>query len=339
MVALLEGMGVDALGANCSLGPKQLSKVAEELLENASVPVILKPNAGLPKEYDGKTYFDVDSEQFADELFAFVNKGVRVVGGCCGTTPEYINQLNNKICSIKPQKIVKKNKTVVSSYAKAVEFKNLPILIGERINPTGKKRFKQALINNDFDYILSEAINQQDKGVHILDVNVGLPEVNEKVLLNEVVCKLQAVVELPLQIDTSDVIAMESALRHYNGKAMINSVNGKMESMQKIFPLAKKYGSVIVALTLDENGIPATAQGRIDIAKKILKTAKEYGIDKKDIVFDTLTMAVSADATSANVTLKSLQYIKNMEVKYAKRKDTTFIRSFSISFKNFRAYS
>ncbi len=311
MVALLEGMGVDALGANCSLGPKQLSKVAEELLENASVPVILKPNAGLPKEKDGKTYFDVNPEQFADELFAIVNKGVRVVGGCCGTTPEYINQLNNKICDIKPQRIVKKNKTVVSSYAKAVEFKNLPILIGERINPTGKKSFKQALINNDFDYILSEAINQQDKGVHILDVNVGLPEVNEKDLLTDVVCKLQAIVELPLQIDTSDVIAMENALRRYNGKAMINSVNGKMESMQKIFPLAKKYGSVIVALTLDEKGIPLTAQGRIDIAEKILKTAKEYGIDKKDIVFDTLTMAVSADATSANVTLKSLQYIKN----------------------------
>jgi len=311
MVALLEGMGADALGANCSLGPRQLKKVAEELLENASVPVILKPNAGLPKSVNGKTVFDITAEEFALEVAELVKKGVRVIGGCCGTTPKYIKLLNDKTCNLQPIFVSDKNLTVVSSYSHAVKFGNLPILIGERINPTGKKRFKQALLENDMDYILNEGVNQQEKGVHILDVNVGLPDIDEVKMLKNTVCELQSVTDLPLQIDTSDISAMEAALRRYNGKAMINSVNGKKESMEAIFPLVKKYGGLVVALTLDENGIPETAEGRVKIAEKILATAKEYGIDKKDIIFDTLAMTISADNNSALATLSALNTIKN----------------------------
>ena len=311
MVAMLEGMGADAIGANCSLGPRQLRGVAEELLQKASVPVILKPNAGLPKSINGKTVFDVTVDEFSDEVAALVKKGVRVVGGCCGTTPEYIASLYSKTSELAPVPIADKKITVVSSYTHAIEFGESPILIGERINPTGKKRFKQALLENDIDYILSEGVNQQEKGVHILDVNVGLPDIDEVQMLKNTVCELQAIIDLPLQIDTSNIAAMEEALRRYNGKAMINSVNGKRESMEAIFPLVKKYGGLVVALTLDENGIPATAQGRVTIAENILKVANEYGIDKKDIIFDTLAMTISADNKAAVATLSSLKTIKN----------------------------
>lgn len=311
MVALLEGMGADAVGANCSLGPRQLRGVAEELLKNASVPVVLKPNAGLPKVENGKTVFDITAAEFADEVADLVKKGLRVAGGCCGTTPEYIEKLKEKTAGLSPLPVEDKGLTVVSSYTHAVEFGKTPILIGERINPTGKKRFKQALLENDIDYILNEGVNQQEKGVHILDVNVGLPDIDEKEMLTTAVYELQAVTDLPLQVDTADAAAMEAALRRYNGKAMINSVNGKKESMEAIFPLVKKYGGIVVALTLDEKGIPDTAEGRFLIAKKILKTATYYGIDKKDIVFDTLAMTISADKNSAKVTLEALKRIKN----------------------------
>jgi len=311
MVALLEGMGADAIGANCSLGPKQLIGVAEKLLRVASVPVILKPNAGLPKSVDGKTVFDVEPEEFAEILYELISKGVRVAGGCCGTTPEYIKALTEKTKNLSPVEITPKNLTVVSSYSHSVEFGENPVLIGERINPTGKKRFKQALIERDIDYILSEGVNQQEKGVHILDVNVGLPDIDETEMLTQAVCELQTVTDLPLQIDTADTVALESALRRYNGKAMINSVNGKKESMEKVFPLVKKYGGLVVALTLDESGIPDDAERRINIAEKILNTAALYGIDKKDIIFDTLAMTVSADNSAAIATLKSLNVIKN----------------------------
>ena len=310
MAAMLEGMGAAALGANCSLGPRQLRGVAIELLRNASVPVILKPNAGLPRSVDGKTVFDVTAEDFSDEVCELVKKGVRVVGGCCGTTPAYIKALTDKTRGMTPVPVRDKNLTVVSSYTHAVKLGKAPILIGERINPTGKKRFKQALLENDMDHILAEGVKQQEKGVHILDVNVGLPGIDEVTVLKNAVCELQAVIDLPLQIDTSDIRAMEAALRRYNGKAMINSVNGKEESMEAVFPLVKKYGGVVVALTLDENGIPATADGRVEIAEKILRRAAAYGIGKKDIVFDTLTMTVSADNTAALTTLEALRRIK-----------------------------
>ena len=270
-----------------------------------------KPNAGLPRSVDGKTVFDVTAEDFSDEVCELVKKGVRVVGGCCGTTPAYIKALTDKTRGMTPVPVRDKNFTVVSSYTHAVKLGKAPILIGERINPTGKKRFKQALLENDMDHILAEGVKQQEKGVHILDVNVGLPGIDEVAVLKNAVCELQAIIDLPLQIDTSDIRAMEAALRRYNGKAMINSVNGKEESMEAVFPLVKKYGGVVVALTLDENGIPATADGRVEIAEKILRRASAYGIGKKDIVFDTLTMTVSADNTAALTTLEALRRIKN----------------------------
>jgi len=311
MVAMLEGMGADAIGINCSLGPKALTKVCEEYLEKASVPVILKPNAGLPKAVDGKTVYDVFPDEFSDDVVNLMEKGIRIAGGCCGTTPEYIKSIVNKSSRLTPKEIEKKNITCVSSYTHTVEFKDVPILIGERINPTGKKRFKEALKNNDMDYILNEGISQQEKGVHILDVNVGLPEIDEAEMLKKSVFELQAIINLPLQIDTSDAVAMEKALRIYNGKAMINSVNGKKESMDAVFPLVKKYGGLVVALTLDENGIPATAEGRFKIAEKILAEAEKYGINKKDIIFDPLTLTVSAEPEAAKETLKAVNMIKN----------------------------
>ena len=311
MLAMLEGMGADAVGANCSLGPKQLKNVALELLEYASVPVVLKPNAGLPQIVDGKTVFDVSPKEFALEITELMKQGLRVVGGCCGTTPEHIQKLHAISNMIEAMPITPKNHTLVSSYTHAVEFAKTPVLIGERINPTGKKRFKQALIENDMDYILSEAAKQQDMGVDILDVNVGLPDIDEVQMLKNSVCEIQAISNLPLQLDSADPAALEAALRRYNGKAMINSVNGKQESMDAIFPLAKKYGGLVVALTLDEDGIPSTAEGRFKIAKKILKRAEEYGINKKDIIFDPLAMTISADTESANVSLQALSMIKD----------------------------
>lgn len=309
MAAMLEGMGVDAIGANCSLGPKQLMDVMNELLKYCSVPVAFKPNAGLPKS-DGKvTYYDVDADEFAQDIKLSVENGVRIVGGCCGTTPEYIKKVCELTRDMKPKEIEKKTYSVCTSYNKAVFFGEKPILIGERINPTGKKRFKQALLENDIGYILQEAVNQQAKGVHVLDVNVGLPGIDEAQMLTTSVCELQCVTDLPLQIDSSDPVAMESALRRYNGKAMINSVNGKEENMNAIFPLVKKYGGFVVALTLDEKGIPSTVEGRMKIARKILLTAALYGINKKDIIFDPLAMTVSADKMSAVTTLETVKKI------------------------------
>ena len=311
MVAMLEGLGADAIGLNCSLGPKALKGILDEYLKYSSLPVILKPNAGLPKIVNGKTVFDVDAEEFSIDMAEAVRLGARIVGGCCGTTPEYISALKEKTSDIKPVPVEKKEFTLVSSYTHACIFDKEPVLIGERINPTGKKRFKEALKEKDIDYILREGISQEEKGVHILDVNVGLPEIDETEMLTLVVTELQSVTNLPLQIDTSNASAMKKALRRYNGKALINSVNGKKESMDAIFPLAKKYGGVIIALTLDEHGIPDTAEGRFEIAKKILSEAEKHGIDKKDIIFDTLALTISSDKNAANETLRALSMIKN----------------------------
>ena len=311
MAAMLEGMGADAIGANCSLGPRQLRGVMEELLRVASVPVVLKPNAGLPRVEEGCTVYDVTPAEFAAEVRELVQRGVRLAGGCCGTTPAHIAALSAELAELSPVPLTDKALTVVSSYTHAVTFGVEPLLIGERINPTGKKRFKEALRAEDMDYILNEGLAQAEAGAHILDVNVGLPEIDEVRILKESVCALQAVTDLPLQIDTSDPAAMEAALRRYNGKAMINSVSGKAESMRAVFPLAKKYGGVIVALTLDENGIPETAEGRVAVARRILAEAEVYGIARKDIVFDTLAMTVSADKGAAKTTLEALSRIRN----------------------------
>lgn len=310
MVAMLEGMHADAIGANCSLGPKQLSGVVKEYLEYASVPVLLKPNAGLPKNRDGHTVYDVLPDEFSRDVAEYIKEGVRIAGGCCGTTPEYIEATVAKTKDLEPMPLVDKNITMVSSYTHAVEFKDSPVLIGERINPTGKKRFKEALREQDIDYILGEGLTQQEKGAHILDVNVGLPEIDEVEMIRRVSFELQAIIDLPLQIDTTNVQAMEAALRQYNGKAMINSVNGKEEVMKEIFPLVQKYGGLVVCLTLDEDGIPETAEKRVEIANKIIKTAETYGIQRKDLIFDTLAMTVSADSYAALATLEALRTIK-----------------------------
>ncbi len=310
MVALLEGMGADAIGVNCSLGPRALADVVREYLRYASIPVLLKPNAGLPKAVDGKTVYDVMPEEFAEATSELVRAGVRLVGGCCGTTPAYIAAAVSATKELSPKPIEWKHLTVVSSYTHAVIFGNEPILIGERINPTGKKRLKEALRNREIDYLLSEGIAQEEKGAKILDVNVGLPEIDEKEMLTRAISELQAVIDLPLQIDTADPVAMEAAMRRYNGKAMINSVNGKRDSMDAVFPLVKKYGGLVVALTLDEAGIPETAEGRLAIAKKILATAKEYGLSEKDLIFDPLAMTVSADPNAAKETLRAIRRIR-----------------------------
>ena len=309
MIAMLEGMGADAIGVNCSLGPKALSGVVNEYLKYSSLPVIVKPNAGLPIYKDGVTEYDLTPEEFGSDVADFVRQGVRAVGGCCGTTPDYISALRDRISDLSPIPTEKKNYTVVSSYTNGVIFGETAVLIGERINPTGKPRFREALQSGDIDYALREAVSEEERGVHILDVNVGAPGVDEAKMLPEIVYEIQAVTSLPLQIDTSNYESMERALRIYNGKAMINSVNGKAESMKKIFPLAKKYGGVIVALTLDEDGIPEKAEQRLEIARKILREAKRQGIDKKDIIFDPLAMAVSADKNAARETIKAIRLI------------------------------
>ncbi len=309
MVALLEGMGADAIGVNCSFGPRALAPVVSEYLKYSSLPVILKPNAGMPRVDGDKTVYDLSPEEFAEGVAALAEGGVRAVGGCCGTSPEYISALSAAVSKIKPKAVQKKNLTLASSYTHAVCFDDSPVLIGERINPTGKPKFREAVRSGNMEYILREAIGQEESGAHILDVNLGIPGIDEAATLTEAVCRLQEVTDLPLQIDSADPTALEAALRRYNGKALINSVNGKAESMSAVLPLAKKYGGVLIALTLDDKGIPATAEGRVEIAKRILAEAKKYGIDKKNIIFDPLAMAVSADKNAARETLRAVKLI------------------------------
>ena len=315
MVALLEGMGADAIGMNCSLGPKQMKEIVAEMAKYASVPLIVNPNAGLPSVIDGKSVFDVDADEFSDIMCEIVNAGACIIGGCCGTTPEYIRKTVEKTKNLPFRLPEKKNLTLISSYTHAVEIGKKPVIIGERINPTGKKRFKEALRENDIAYILNEGISQNIKGVSVLDVNVGLPEIDEEKMIVDVVKQLQSVVDLPLQIDTVDYSAMEKAMRIYNGKPLINSVNGKQESMDKVFPLVKKYGGAVIAVTLDENGIPETAHGRVSVAEKIIAEAAKYGIGKNEIIVDPLAMAVSSNAESANITLEAVKILHEAGIK------------------------
>ena len=318
-IGVLEGLGVTGLGMNCSLGPEQMKEIVPELVNKASVPVVVTPNAGLPRSENGKTVYDVNPQLFADIVSDFAKQGVLVLGGCCGTTPEHIKLLSDKVRQmersgeLKPVYPADKNISVISSCTKAVTFGKAPVLIGERINPTGKKKFKEALRQNDIPYILSEGIVQEEKGAQVLDVNVGLPEIDEVAMMERVVKELQTVTDLPLQIDTSDPVAMEKALKLYNGKPLINSVNGKEEVMKSVFPLVKKYGGIVVALTLDEGGIPETAEGRIAIVEKIYKKAAEYGIAQKNIIIDPLAMAVSSDDKAALATLQTVKYVKDIK--------------------------
>ena len=310
VVAMLEGLRVDALGLNCGLGPKQMLPILNDLRRYTSLPIIVKPNAGLPKQKNGETYYDVEPDEFARIMQEVVKGGACVIGGCCGTTPEHIKKLVEECKDLPLREIEKKHDTIVSSYGQAVILDDMPRIIGERINPTGKKKFKEALKNEDMDYILKEAITQQDKGAHILDVNVGLPDIDEVAMMEKVVKELQSVTSLPLQIDTVDGKAMERAMRIYNGKPMINSVNGKQVSMDEVFPLVRKYGGVVVGLTIDEEGIPKDAEGRVRVAGKIINEAAKYGIDKKDIVIDVLTMTISSEKDGAKVTLKALKRVR-----------------------------
>ncbi len=310
-VALLEGLGVDALGINCGLGPVQMKGILAYIMKAASVPVIVNPNAGLPRSEGGRTVYDIDADEFAGTMREIVEMGACVVGGCCGTTPEHIRK-TIALCKDQAARMPeKKNRTVISSYAQAVEIDKNPVLIGERINPTGKSKFKQALRDHNLEYILREGVAQQDNGAHVLDVNVGLPEIDEAAMMEEVVMELQSIIDLPLQIDTSNIQAMERALRVYNGKPLINSVNGKQEVMEAVFPLVKRYGGVVVALALDEDGIPETADGRLKVAEKIYAKASEYGIERKDIVIDALCMTVSSDSRGAITTLETVRRVRD----------------------------
>ena len=310
MVALLEGLGVTALGVNCSLGAKQLKQFIPQIVENASIPVIVSPNAGMPCVHEGKTCYDSTPEDFLAEMQEIADMGVRILGGCCGTTPKHISLITKGLKGKTPRPLTKKNLTVVSSYAEACVFEGKVILIGERINPTGKPKLKAALRENNMDYIIQEAIGQEEKSADMLDVNVGLPEIDEKDLLCRAIKEIQAVSTLPIQIDTSNKEALEAAMRIYNGKPLVNSVNGEKSSMEAVFPLVKKYGGAVIALTLDENGIPDTALGRYEIARRIVNTANEYGIDKKDIIVDTLCLTVSSDKNAPRVTLDAMKMIK-----------------------------
>lgn len=310
IVAMLEGLHADAIGMNCGLGPKELLPIFQEMAQYASCPLIINPNAGLPRNDHGKTVYDVGPEEFAEGMVPFVEAGAWFAGGCCGTTPEHIKALVDRCRNMDIKPLTEKDYTIVTSYSQAVSIGNKPVIIGERINPTGKKKFKQALRDKDMEYILEEGVKQADSGADILDVNVGLPEIDEVEMMKKTVYELQSILPLPLQIDTTDPAAMEAALRMYNGKAMVNSVNGKQEVMEKIFPLVQKYGGVVVGLALDEDGIPSTAEGRLAIAEKIYNTAAKYGISRKDIVIDALTMTMSTDDNSANVTLETVRRIK-----------------------------
>lgn len=310
-IVTLEGLGVDGIGLNCGLGPDQMLVLLKEMTEYSSTPIFIQPNAGLPVSVNGETVYNVTPEEFAEKQLKILENGACALGGCCGTNPMHIKAMIDLCKGREIKEIAKKNYTAVSSYSKSIFFEGKPIIVGERINPTGKKILKEALRNNDMDYIFREGVSQTDLGADILDVNVGLPEIDECEMMTNAVTGLQSILNTPLQIDTSDPRVMEKALRFYNGKAMVNSVNGKEESMNSVFPLVKKYGGVVVCLTLDENGIPETVEGRIEIAKKIINKAKEFGIEKKDLVFDPLCMTISTNKNSAKITLECVERLTN----------------------------
>jgi len=310
-VAMLEGLKVDAIGINCGFGPVQMLPIAERLVKCCSLPIVVNPNAGLPRTENGATVYDVDPDDFANVMEQIAKLGVHVMGGCCGTTPDHIRTMINKVKVLPFTAPTAKDETYVTSFADCVKIGRKPVIIGERINPTGKKKLQQALRENNIDYILTEALKQEEAGAHILDVNVGLPEIDEPSMMESVIVKLQSVTNLPLQIDTTKIEALERGMRIYNGKPMINSVNGKNENIEAVMPLVAKYGGVLVSLPLDEDGIPETSDGRIAIAKKIYEAADRYGIPRKDIVIDGLAMTVSSDPNSAIATLDTVRRVRD----------------------------
>ena len=310
MTATLEGLGVSALGLNCSLGPKQLEPLADRFLACSPLPVIIKPNAGLPVIKDEQTCYDVTKEEFAKTVAGFAKKGAAIVGGCCGTTPEYIALLKKELDSVTRKSRKAEEKTVLCSASKLAEVGGRLNIIGERINPTGKKRLQQALREKDYSYLLREAVKQQEQGADVLDINVGLPELDETEMLVKAVKEIQSVTDLPLQLDSSNSEALERAARIYNGKPLINSVNGKRESLESILPIVKKYGCAVLGLTLDEKGIPQTAEERAEIAGRIIEAAEKYGIPRRNVLIDCLVMTVSAQQKQALETLKAVKLVK-----------------------------
>lgn len=310
-VSVVEGLGVDVLGVNCSLGPKQLQPIVDELVKYSSTPIMVKANAGLPIYNNNKIYYDIDPIDYSKEIIIMAKKGVQIFGGCCGTTPVYIKEMIQSLEGLSPLKLIKKHFTTASSGIETVFLGDEVKIIGERINPTGKKLLKKALLEGDLDYIINEAITQEECGSDILDINVGLPDINELEMMKKLVKEVQSISSLPLQIDSSDPDVIEEAVRIYNGKAIINSVNGKKESMEKLFPIVKKYGTLVIALTLDENGIPKTANERLEITRKIVETAKEYGIQEESILIDPLVLTASAEQESVMETLQSIPMIKS----------------------------
>ena len=312
VAALLEGLRVDALGLNCGFGPEKMLQYVRRLAACTSLPIIAKPNAGMPRMEGGKTVFDLGPEGFARDVAELVKSGASVVGGCCGTTPAHIAALHEFAIEQPNSRATKQSGTVVTSGSRAVEIPfGDSIVIGERINPTGKKRLKAALSEGDTAYILREAVSQAEAGAHVLDVNVGVPGLDEPATLDWAMQAVQSVTDLPLQLDSSDPKALERAMRHYNGKPLVNSVNGKEESLSAILPLVAKYGGVVVALTLDENGIPPTADGRLEIARRILKRGEDFGLKPCDFLVDVLCLAVSAEPQSANVILESMRRVRD----------------------------
>ncbi|MDR2909552.1 MAG: homocysteine S-methyltransferase family protein [Oscillospiraceae bacterium] len=306
----LSGLGADALGVNCSLGPGELLPVVEKLLAHSVPPVIVQANAGLPRYRDGETVYDITPGEYAAHAFEMARRGVRILGGCCGTTPEFIREVKKAVSGVPPVNRQVKYAGAISSGVRTVFLGDGVAVIGERINPTGKKKLREALKNGDLDYILGEGTDQAEAGCDALDVNVGLPELDEPAVMARVTRSLHGVVNLPLQIDSADPAAIEAGVRACTGRPIINSVNGKASVMAEIFPIAQKYGAVVVGLTLDENGIPPDAEGRLAIARRIVETAGLYGIAPGDLLIDCLTLAASAQQDQVMETLKALRLVK-----------------------------
>lgn len=311
----LEGLGADALGVNCSLGPGEMEGVVKRLLASSGVPVIVEPNRGLPVLRNGKTEYGLSVDEFDEYIGRFVGMGVAVVGGCCGTTPEFIERISKYSGRDIPQRTTE-NKTIINSATRLVEIDGVKIC-GERLNPTGKKRLKEALVSGDYDYLVDEAVKQQEAGADLLDLNVGIPNVDEREVMAEAVRRVQEYVDLPLQIDSSDFCAIEAGVRYYNGIPLINSVNGEESVMERVFPIAKKYGAVVLGLTIDKNGVPKTAKERFEIAKRIVERARSYGIPGHKIMIDTLVLTASAEQQLVKETVEALSLVRALGVKTA----------------------
>ncbi|WP_202710044.1 homocysteine S-methyltransferase family protein [Sporosalibacterium faouarense] len=310
MVNILESLGVDALGINCSLGPKAMESTIEEIIKYSSVPIIVQPNAGLPKVENGKTVYDIDYNEFAEYIYNIANKGASILGGCCGTTPDYIRAIKNRLKYLKPIKRQIQRLTTVTSGTKTVIIDGATKIVGERINPTGKNELEKALKSEELEVILNEAMDQKKAGADILDINTGIPNIDEEKIMRKVVKKIQAIVDLPLQIDSVNPGAIETAVRHYNGKPIINSVNGKEDVMNTIFPIVKKYGTCVIGLTLDENGIPETIEEKLRIAERIIETANQYDIPKENILIDCLALTCSTHQGIIRNTLDAISQVK-----------------------------